>query len=358
MTRKALRGAGLVDEVVERVKTEGAIASPRPLSSHAIDRLRGRAPFSPGLEQWLKFDAEWLGLFDDLEHPTLRPLEVAKLLESELGGLGAMLGKEVGPMLPGECYLLPGGTDSRRFLYAGKADDAGEYPVFWVDVDDTPMLGLEAPGIDGYLAKAFGVWPAGGEYGAVPRPYRAAMKRQAVLNFGGRDSYEAGEPGGGPSPEWFDVYVSGDIHLERALDPDWKTVEALPPLPALPKLLEGTAPGPVADCLAMIGSAADHVARVERSGNEVRIDALVSDEATRHGLLGAVLTVMAALARAGGRGKVDFRACQGRAHVGAWTVRVSESGLSIAARAGKGLLPREDVIDGWISEKRKSLANL
>ena len=52
----------------------------------------------------------------------------------------------------GECFLLPGGSDSRRVLAVGEPDTIGEYPVLALDVDDMPFLGLMYPGFDVYLA--------------------------------------------------------------------------------------------------------------------------------------------------------------------------------------------------------------
>ncbi|GKQ41936.1 hypothetical protein ALMP_84480 [Streptomyces sp. A012304] len=60
-----------------------------------------------------------------------------------------------------ECFLLPGGSDSRRVLAVTEPDEEGEYPVFALDLDDMPYLGLMYPGFDVYLADTAGLLDLG-----------------------------------------------------------------------------------------------------------------------------------------------------------------------------------------------------
>jgi len=93
----------------------------------------------------------------------------------------------------GECFLLPGGADSRRVLATGPADEAGEYPVLALDIDDEPSVNLAYPGFDVYLAHALGVVEHHQRHYAslIDDPLYGSRMRQHAQNwFGGRVSAE------------------------------------------------------------------------------------------------------------------------------------------------------------------------
>jgi hypothetical protein len=90
---------------------------------------------------------------------------------------------------------VPGGSDSRRFLYVGEPDDIGEYPVMLLDTDDIPFVCLEYPCFDVYLAEMFEVTNrSGGTYAALfdDRALGPSMAAQARRNFGGFKSLDLG----------------------------------------------------------------------------------------------------------------------------------------------------------------------
>ena len=82
--------------------------------------------------------------------------------------------------------LLPVTSDSKRFLYLGKPDEHGEYPVFVVLADEGPEVILEYPGLDVALAVWFGLVPITmtgyADIGAHP-DYTAAWDQQAKMNL-------------------------------------------------------------------------------------------------------------------------------------------------------------------------------
>jgi len=188
-----LRGAALVEKVITKIKAEEAIDEPEPVPPKVLERLKfpNGKPLSPGLRAFLAFDSSWVSWFSDPGDPEFEPMRVSELVEEELEGWGEHF-KEVDRMLPGDCFLLPGGCDSRRFLYVGAADTFGEYPVFVVDTDDVPWIALDTPGFDVWIAREFGVVPEPSVYGDVPAEYVPHMQAHAKLNFGGRMDYECG----------------------------------------------------------------------------------------------------------------------------------------------------------------------
>ena len=186
-----LRGAALVKKVITKIKADEAIEEPEPVPPKVLERLKfpNGKPLSPGLRAFLAFDSSWVSWFSDPGEPVFEPLSVSELVEEELEGWGEHF-KEVDAMLPDDCLLLPGGSDSRRFLYVGAADSFGEYPVFVVDTDDVPWIGLDTPGFDVWIAREFGLVPQPRAYGEVPAEYVPHMDAHAKLNFGGRKSHE------------------------------------------------------------------------------------------------------------------------------------------------------------------------
>ncbi|WP_371502007.1 hypothetical protein OG871_33705 [Kitasatospora sp. NBC_00374] len=169
-----LHGAALVDLVVATVRQDGWASCdapmpdrPVPLPAEVLDKLRlpGGRPLPPSLRRWLAFDASWLaglGWYPDPAAPDLAglPLQAATDLLYGFGSADAVWSEMVGEfetVLPGRCFPLAGGSDSRRLLYVGEPDSAGEYPVLVTDVDDLPYVAVMYPGLDVYLAHEAGV---------------------------------------------------------------------------------------------------------------------------------------------------------------------------------------------------------
>jgi hypothetical protein len=122
----------------------------------AAELPSGRA-VPPSVRRWLEFDTSLLarsGWLTSSGQFTPRPLDEIATAEwgNDWGGLYAPLAARFD-----ECFLLPGGTDSRRVLATGPVDQYGEYPVFAIDIDDLPYIGLMYPGFDVYLAHTLGV---------------------------------------------------------------------------------------------------------------------------------------------------------------------------------------------------------
>lgn len=189
----ALRGVALIEKVIAKMRADKEVDDPDPVPPKVLEGLKfpNGKPLSPSLRAFLAFDSSWLSWFSDSSEPEFEPLGVSELVEEELEGSGEAF-EEVDPMLPGDCFLLPGGSDCRRFLYVGEADSFGEYPVFVVDTDDVPWVGLEAPGFDVWIAQQLGILTPARRYGDVPVEYEPHMEAHAKLNFDGRRSYECG----------------------------------------------------------------------------------------------------------------------------------------------------------------------
>ncbi|MFJ5230976.1 hypothetical protein ACIQBJ_13905 [Kitasatospora sp. NPDC088391] len=133
-----------------------------------IEAFPSGHPLPPSLRTWLAYDSGMLerhGWFD--ADGALAPRTFAQIAEDEFGD---MWGSCFAPFSDrfGECFLLPGGSDSRRILSVGphgERDELGEYPVFALDVDDLPCAVLMYPGFDVYLADTAGVLVRAGDNG-------------------------------------------------------------------------------------------------------------------------------------------------------------------------------------------------
>ncbi|MFJ2837605.1 hypothetical protein ACIO52_19805 [Nocardia sp. NPDC087230] len=133
--------------------------APRPMSADAVAATvfpSGR-PLSPSLRAWLAFDR---GLFERhgwfAADGGFAPRGLDQLVDDELGPPWGELYEPLAGQFP-ECFLLPGGSDSRRVLAVGEPDSVGEHPVLALDVDDMPYAGLMFPGFDVYAAEAAGL---------------------------------------------------------------------------------------------------------------------------------------------------------------------------------------------------------
>jgi hypothetical protein len=199
MASATVRGTALVERVIEGLeqpsnerlpRTLGGPAQPVPAAVLAGLTFPDGQPLPPSLRRWLAYDASFVKLFADPARPVLRPLHFRELLRQEFGGFGGDSGWEVfDELLPGACYLLPGGSDARRFLYVGEGDAQGEYPVMCVDTHDIPFVCVYSPGFDVWLAEMFRKLPGFNRRTYTDLfddpTYGAAMADQARRNFGG-----------------------------------------------------------------------------------------------------------------------------------------------------------------------------
>jgi hypothetical protein len=166
----------------------------RPMAADAVagELPSGRA-LPPSVRRWLEFDTTLLtrwGWLTSGGRFTPRPLDEIATAEwgGDWGGLYAPLAARFD-----ECFLLPGGTDSRRVLATGPADRYGEYPVFALDIDDLPYIGLMYPGFDVYLVHTLGLieHEGAGYESLIDDPvYGDRMRQHAGNWFAGETSAE------------------------------------------------------------------------------------------------------------------------------------------------------------------------
>jgi hypothetical protein len=169
------QGVELIDLVIERVKADPTCISgfcgdrplphPTPLAPEVIERLTfpSRRPLPPSLRRWLAFDASWLadlGWFSlpaaPSESPVFAPRPIDQIVTDEFDGLWGGMYEPLGARL-NECFLLPGGSDSRRIYAVTDAPDSlGEYPVLVIDTDDLPYAAVMYPGFDVFMADEAG----------------------------------------------------------------------------------------------------------------------------------------------------------------------------------------------------------
>lgn len=234
-------------------------------------------PLPPSLRRWLAFDTSLLtrcGWFapDGGYRFTPRPLHEVVGHEAY-----AAIGFD-------ECFLLPGGGDSRRVLAVGEPDEYGEYPVLVTDVDDLPYIAVMYPGLDVFLAHAAGLLGEADGYCFLEpdRTYGARIGAHARHLFAGQTEVQWPDP------------IFGD---EDA------TEEARGAVPiAAPTPIGHTAPytaGPTAPAVAPIGSLTELAEEVaawseDPTAVERALAALVAfAHADRIGLQRALAPVMA-----------------------------------------------------------------
>ncbi len=181
------RGSALVARVIERIQSdEGCeidVVDPRPLAPEVLARLTfsNGLPLPPSLKALLAYDASWvmrtLGWFHDLDEPTLEVAPVWRVVKENLGPGCHLAYKRLPSPLPDACALaLDGGSESLRLLFLCDPDEAGEYPVLGVDVDDTPVVTFESPGFDTWLAEQAGVLePSRAPWSALVKESRARL---------------------------------------------------------------------------------------------------------------------------------------------------------------------------------------
>jgi hypothetical protein len=205
------QGAELIEAVIECVQADPrAIAGfcgdtplydPRPMPEEVLATLTfpSGKPLPPSLRRWLAFDTSWLGefgWFDGEGHFAPRSLDriVADEFEELWGEMYLPLAARAG-----ECFLLPGGSDSRRIYAVTEPDALGEYPVLVIDTDDLPYAAVMYPGFDVFMADEAGIAGAACDWGTYEdlfddRRYAGRMREHARLLFKGRPSAEISDP--------------------------------------------------------------------------------------------------------------------------------------------------------------------
>jgi hypothetical protein len=209
------QGVELIDLVIERVRADPTCISgfcgdrplpdPKPLAPEVIARLTfpsGR-PVPPSLKRWLAFDAarlaglDWFSLpATPHEPPVFTPRRIDGIVTDEFDELWGGMYEPLGFRLD-ECFLLPGGSDSRRIYAVTDAPDSlGEYPVLAIDTDDLPYAAVMYPGFDVFMADEAGF--ALHDMGAYEdlfddKRYAPRLNEHARYLFNGKQGIEIGD---------------------------------------------------------------------------------------------------------------------------------------------------------------------
>jgi hypothetical protein len=168
---KYIRGIPAVEQAIQHLEAGTgkpelkrllAKRKPAPMAPAAIEQLRiAGQPLPPSLKRWLAHNSSSLGW--DFKQP-LEGMPFDSFILQALKAIGAKGSRKwtasfaaIGRgKLRGRCFPLP--TDPKAgavyWLYVGKADSSGEYPVLWYDTDLSP------PHID-LGAADFGEWLLG-----------------------------------------------------------------------------------------------------------------------------------------------------------------------------------------------------
>jgi len=195
-----VRGLALVEQAIASSRAKNHDV--RPLVAKVIAGLRmpDGSAIPASLATWLAYDNRHL---DAVDNNRIAWKGFMDLMEETYGEAESLVLAPFARFFPGQCLLLPGGSDSRRFMYAGVPDSAGEYPVYATDLDDVPWVGLAFPGFDVFIAHAYGVPIATTGYAVqLTGPYGEALREQARLNSGGALEHELGS-------EDFEAVVEG-----------------------------------------------------------------------------------------------------------------------------------------------------
>ena len=171
MWKGGLEGMGAVIDVVRREGLASlgqrtswphrSVSEPRPVSEAALAkaRLPNGGPLPATWRAWLAYDGAWLaslGWFSSLEPLVFTPRRLVEIARAEYDESWAHYFDV--PRFE-HCFLLSGGSDSRRILVLTDSPDSeGEHPVLFTDVDDQPVLGALHPGLDAYLGWATGLF--------------------------------------------------------------------------------------------------------------------------------------------------------------------------------------------------------
>ena len=226
--RITTQGVELIELVIAQTQADpNAIAgfcgdsplpNPQPLLPETLEKLTfpSGKPLPPSLRRWLAFDASWLasfGWFKEGELGVFAPRTIGEIataeydepLNADFPSLNGVWGEMFAGLDErcGECFLLPGGSDSRRvYSVAGEPDELGEYPVLVIDSDDLPYAAVMYPGFDVFMSDEAGIPGATFDMGTYEdlsedKRYASRIKHHANQRFGGAVGVEIGEPGWG-----------------------------------------------------------------------------------------------------------------------------------------------------------------
>jgi hypothetical protein len=200
---ESLRGEALVDIVIAKIEEEGgglfgmaqvAAEDPEGLTPEELAGLSlpGGRPLPPSLAKLLAYDQDFLDVLEDDDDGKLAlSFRSFKDMMAEQFDDETAENADFTEVLPGQCLLLPGGTDSRRFMYVGEPDRFGEYPVFGVDIADVPFVTIEYPGLDVFLADGVTEDILTEEGDCLEHPvYGPMLADQAERNFAGWKVYD------------------------------------------------------------------------------------------------------------------------------------------------------------------------
>jgi hypothetical protein len=206
-SRPTIDGVDLIEEVIAVVRKDPTALSgfcgdhplqnPTPLPEEVLCALTfpSGKPLPPSLKRWLAFDSSWLaefGWFNASGHFTPRRLD--EIVSAEFDDLWGGMYEPVAERT-GECFLLPGGSDSRRIFAVTQPDSRGEYPVLVIDTDDLPYAAVMYPGFDIFMADEAGMEGVACDWDTYEdlwndHRYAARMREHARYLFKGRPSAE------------------------------------------------------------------------------------------------------------------------------------------------------------------------
>ncbi|MCI3927745.1 hypothetical protein [Streptomyces sp. AN091965] len=150
--------------------------------------MPGRSRTAPGLRRRLAFDSELLRRFGWFgPGHSFTPRTLGRLAREEFGDGWAACYEPL-PARFEECFLLPGGSGSRRVLATGAVDEYGAYPVFALGIGGLPRIEPMYPGLDVHLADTAGLITRAGRGCSAPgddRAYGPRMRTHARRVFGG-----------------------------------------------------------------------------------------------------------------------------------------------------------------------------
>ena len=200
---ESLRGEALVDIVLEKIDEEGggllgmaqvAVDEPEGLTPEELAGLSlpGGRPLPPSLAKLLAYDQDFLDVLEDDDDGKLAlSFRSFKDMMAEQFDDETADNADFSDVLPGQCLLISGEAEVRRFMYVGEPDAFGEYPVFVVDIEDVPFVAIEYPGLDVFLADGVTEDVVTEEGDCAEHPvYGPMLADQAVRNFAGWKLYD------------------------------------------------------------------------------------------------------------------------------------------------------------------------
>jgi hypothetical protein len=187
------RGVALIDATLATLRKKKS-PSNAPLDPRTIDamRLADGTPLPDSLKKFLSvhgpgesFPGNWrAGEGGALEHVSFETLLRRQYDDEALSYFDV---SELIASLPGRCHPLEGDTPL-SFLYIGRPDPWGEYPILTLqDYDDVLEVVVSYPGLDLYLACRAGAVPAPSYHGGIieHEAYGPMMVEAVKHNFPG-----------------------------------------------------------------------------------------------------------------------------------------------------------------------------